>query len=107
MGIKAVPGQKPEFLTLYPISPVKEKRVSAKYEYENNETPSIKDHVFSHVLDDSELFTNPKKQIEACRDWIETHVERRVAAFFEELIVCYKTPFHYEIGVTTDQAVSS
>ncbi len=46
---------------------------------------------------------DPKKQIAFKKDLIEGHVERRVQLFFQQAILCYKTPFIYEANGAEDQ----
>ncbi len=38
---------------------------------------------------------------------IEDHIERRVAIFFQQLVLCYGTKLHFEIGDTLHQGKSA
>jgi len=58
---------------------------------------------FKVSRDEYELFNDPVKLAGAYTDLIDHHVATRVALFFQQAIVCYKTPFHYEVGDTEGQ----
>lgn len=49
------------------------------------------------------LLEDSVKLAESYTDLIEHHVATRVALFFQQAIICYRTPFHYEVGDTEGQ----
>lgn len=53
------------------------------------------------------VLKDPLKCAEAYTDVIQHHVATRVSLFFQQAIVCYKTPFHYEVADTEGQIGSA
>jgi hypothetical protein len=51
----------------------------------------------------AKILKNPVELAEYYSDLIEHHVATRVSLFFLQAVVCYKTPFHYEIADTEGQ----
>lgn len=117
-----VVSQEYNFYELCPIP--EEKKARDQYKLDQNETPSYSDNLFDDLREKekAELKKDKKweftdqdwarvadeaRNIEVSKELIETHVDRRVASFFEQLIVCYKVPYHYEIGDTMHQAEST
>ena len=86
-----------------------------KYETELNETNSLGDLVFGALrerpaqLPKGEFLQlkDWKQLVDKTRDSIAQHIDRRVALFFQQLVVCYDVPFHFEIGETQHQAQSA
>jgi DNA-binding XRE family transcriptional regulator len=82
-----------------------------------NETPSLTDPVFrdsqnpfSHLETDtptSTLLPSVEEIIEKYRDLICEHVSRRVIFFFQQLICCFQTKLHFEIGHVVSQGASA
>lgn len=50
-----------------------------------------------------DLLKDPESLVDSYADLIEHHVATRVALFFQQAVICYKTPFHYEVGDTEGQ----
>lgn len=50
-----------------------------------------------------ERYAEKRRMIEEKEPQIIDHVERRIALFFQLLVLCYRTPFTYKEGVTVDQ----
>ncbi len=48
-------------------------------------------------------YSDPKRVIEEKTPQIIDHLDRRVALFFQQLVLCHRTPFTYEEGSTEDQ----
>lgn len=46
---------------------------------------------------------SPTVQLQVKRDLVEEHVDRRVQLFFQQAILCHKTPFYYEASGAEDQ----
>jgi len=81
-----------------------EKKTNRKhYKHSENETSSIEDPVFNKsrqkqkgpLAGNVPKVSNDNKNIILSRDSIETHIDKRVSSFFEQLIVCYKVPYHF------------
>jgi hypothetical protein len=81
-----------------------------------NETPSLTDHVFrdsQNPFPDLETDTlastlpSVEEIIEKYRDLIFEHVSRRIAFFFQQLICCFQTKLHFEIGHVVSQGASA
>lgn len=49
------------------------------------------------------LLEDPVRLAEEYSDLISHHVSMRVALFFQQAVICYKTPFHYAIAGTEGQ----
>jgi hypothetical protein len=94
MGIEAA-----VFQAMYP--PPAYVATRDQFKHEENETPSIGNH------DAADEIAEWQAYLEANRDRIEQHAERRAAYFFQQLVVCYRTDFHFEIGVTEAQGEST
>lgn len=77
-----------------------------------NETPSLTDPVFQ---DSQDIFSNEvysvlpsvEEIIEKYRDLIFEHVSRRVDFFFQQIICCFQTKLHFEIGHVVSQGASA
>jgi hypothetical protein len=87
------------FKTLYP--PPAYGAAREKFTHESNVTPSL-----GHSQELAEI-ASWEAYLTAGRDRIEEHAERRIAFFFQQLIVCYNTDLHFEIGTTDAQGESS
>lgn len=83
-----------------------------------NETPSLTDHVFKdqqNPFSHLDTVSNPtceklpsiEEIIEKYRDLIFEHVSRRIAFFFQQLVCCYQTKLHFEIGHVVSQGSSA
>lgn len=69
-------------------------------------------NLFSHLEVDTPLFSVcilPSKEeiIEKYRDLIFEHVSRRVDFFFQQIICCFQTKLHFEIGHVVSQGSSA
>lgn len=65
---------------------------------------------FSHLEIDtpaSTLLPSTEELIEKYRDLIGEHVSRRIAFFFQQLICCFQTKLHFEIGQVVSQGSSA
>ncbi|HEV3270320.1 MAG TPA: helix-turn-helix transcriptional regulator [Candidatus Rhabdochlamydia sp.] len=65
---------------------------------------------FSHLETDepiSTLLPSVEEIIEKYRDLIFEHVSRRIAFFFQQLICCFQTKLHFEIGQVVSQGASA
>lgn len=65
---------------------------------------------FSHLETDtpaSTLLPSIEELIEKYRDLICEHVSRRIAFFFQQLICCFQTKLHFEIGQVVSQGSSA
>lgn len=65
---------------------------------------------FSHLEADtpaSTLLPSLEELIEKYRDLICEHVSRRIAFFFQQLICCFQTKLHFEIGHVVSQGSSA
>ncbi|NGX28192.1 MAG: hypothetical protein K940chlam1_00367 [Candidatus Anoxychlamydiales bacterium] len=117
----AIGTQEYNFYKLCPIPDQIKKR--DQYKLDENETPSYSDNLFDDLREKKKAHKKEKnwqfsdedwarisdenRTIEVSKDLIDTHVDRRVASFFEQLIVCYKVPYHFEIGKTMHQGEST
>lgn len=72
-----------------------------------NETSSLKDGVFDETVPASIGLPNPNQLIDFYANSMQLHVEKRVAIFFQQLVACYQTKLHFEIGTTLDQGESA
>ncbi|MDQ5955756.1 MAG: helix-turn-helix transcriptional regulator [Candidatus Rhabdochlamydia sp.] len=97
-------------------SPIPKKNSREQFPVILNETPSLTDHVFrdsqnpfSHLETDAPVSTLPSVEeiIEKYRDLIFEHVSRRIAFFFQQLICCFQTKLHFEIGPVVSQGASA
>lgn len=103
------------------IGPIYEARPRDHNPFEDNMTASLTDSVYScngssvkysfetyQVKNGSEVAEVPSNDaiIEAYEPVIKEHVERRLQAFFQQLIVCYRTGLHFENKNALDQAKS-
>ncbi|NGX61001.1 MAG: hypothetical protein K940chlam9_00479 [Chlamydiae bacterium] len=102
-----------------PLPPNAKKTGRDVVPFDLNETPALKDlvvadHVWSQKIGKYEYECIPQaivqaqldtfdKKLNAYMPMLEQHIERRIAFFFQQLIVCYKTGLHFEIGGTGDQ----
>ncbi len=50
-----------------------------------------------------EFYSERKKLIHSMQDQIESHLDRRIELFFQQAILCYRTPFIYEAEGAEDQ----
>jgi DNA-binding XRE family transcriptional regulator len=67
-------------------------------------------NLFSHLEADtsaSTLLPSLEELIEKYRDLICEHVSRRIAFFFQQLICCFQTKLHFEIGHVVSQGSSA
>jgi len=84
-----------------------------KFVLSENETSSVTDMIFATIRQtkaSNEIFDQLKdnrKLIQKSKEMIETHIDKRIALYFQELVVCYDVPFHFEIGETQHQAPSA
>jgi len=85
----------------------------AKYALPLNETSSTTDQIFDGLRKKSTLSTaemttlkSPERLIAESKEKIKDHIDKRMALFFQQLIVTYDVPFHFEIGKTRHQAPS-
>lgn len=86
--------------------PAKPKRDT--YAFRLNETASLIDQVNNKTVKcHSQAELNSFKQaaafIDTYRPMIDQHIERRVANFLNQLVVCYQTKLHFEMSYTADQ----
>lgn len=86
----------------------------AKYNLSLNETSSVTDRVFDDLRKKQHLTQNefaklksPESMIEDSEEMIQDHIDKRIALFFQQLIVTYQVPFHFEMGDTQHQAPSA
>lgn len=49
------------------------------------------------------IFSNPELTVHHYEDGIRQHLDRRVQLFFQWAILCYNTPFYYEVSGALDQ----
>jgi hypothetical protein len=117
--------------SLFPVDSNKLHKPRDKFAYSLNETPSLVDSVYKDSRDplvndvDNDSIDPKDKEAPAgklalsldasslaskvltdYRQTISLHVERRILFFFTQLIACYKTTLHFEIGDTLDQGDS-
>ncbi len=84
-----------------------------KFDLEENETSSVTDMIFGDLRKQRatksmvESLKDKTFLIQESEEMIETHIDKRIALFFQELIVCYDVPFFFEIGETQHQAPSA
>ena len=85
-----------------------------KYTLLLNETSSVTDRIFDdlrkkRILTAAEFakLKSPEKLIEDSEEMIADHIDKRIALFFQQLIVTYNVPFHFEMGETQHQAPSA
>ena len=85
-----------------------------KYILPLNETSSVIDLIFADLRkknrptqDELIVLKSPERLIAESKEKIEDHIDKRIALFFQQLIVTYNVPFHFEIGDTQHQAPSS
>jgi len=83
-----------------------------QYLLRDNETISVDDRVFGKSIKtetqkETQEMVDPRKLISKYEDMIDDHIERRVAVIFQQLVVCYKTGLHFEIGDTRHQGESA
>jgi hypothetical protein len=84
-----------------------------KFEHPLNETSSIGDTVFAEMRKkraepaDLAQLKRADHLIDSSEEMIIDHIDKRIALFFQQLIVCYKVPFVFEMGVTQHQAPSA
>lgn len=85
-----------------------------KYHLALNETSSLTDLVFSSIREkknpsseELQILRSPTRLITESKEKIEDHIDKRIALFFQQLIVTYRVPFHFEIGKTQHQAPST
>jgi hypothetical protein len=78
-----------------------------------NAAPSLGDPVFEKARQQPATpqqiarLKNNRRLIRKSEEMIELHVNKRIALFFQQLVVCYRVPFHFEIGDTIQQGASS
>lgn len=95
------------------VCPSYQKGAREKYRYDLGETASLVDHVY---FDKHDLFVKKEKKpiiippaeelVDQYAEMIEQHVERRVAFFFQQLVVCYQTKLFFEVKEAFAQANS-
>jgi hypothetical protein len=56
---------------------------------------------------DYKIASDPVKLAELYTDLISHHIVMRVALFFQQAIICYRTPFHFEIAKTDSQLLTA
>ncbi len=78
-----------------------------KYAHRLNETSSLTDRIFGKTVPREFGFPAPEKLIDHYADSMEHHIEKRVAIFFQQLVACYQTKLHFEIGKTLNQGESA
>lgn len=85
-----------------------------KYTLALNETSSVTDRIFDDLRKKRNLtpaefakLKSPEKLIEDSEEMIKDHIDKRIALFFQQLIVTYNVPFHFEMGDTQHQAPSA
>ncbi|MBS0626564.1 MAG: helix-turn-helix transcriptional regulator [Verrucomicrobia bacterium] len=88
-----------------PLPPPKGPR--DKFAHRLNETTSLVDHVFGAKIPKEIAAPTPKQLVDFYIEPLTHHVEKRVALFFQQLVACYETKLHFEIGDTLDQAESA
>lgn len=86
----------------------KKQGLRSKYSHRLSETPSCRDRINSAFVVAQTKAEQPSavELIEHYRSMIEEHIERRVAIYFQQLVVCYRTFLHFEIGDTRHQGES-
>lgn len=72
-----------------------------------NETPSLMDFVFLGEIKTYSVLPCVEEIIEKYRDLIFEHVSRRVDFFFQQIICCFQTKLHFEIGHVVSQGASA
>lgn len=99
---------KPENLFLVPAG---SKGTREKYTLLLNESSSVTDAIFSTLRSKKKpteaelaILKSPDRLIEKSKEKIEDHIDKRIALFFQQLIVTHNVPFHFEIGDTQHQA---
>jgi len=83
-----------------------------QYQFSQNETMSTADVVFKDVIrtkspEELSLLTDETMFIKRYDEVIREHIHRRVAVFFQQLVVSYGTQLHLEIGATCHQGQSA
>jgi len=78
-----------------------------KYAHRLNETSSLTDGIFGKTVPRKFGLPAPEKLVEHYADSMEHHIEKRVAIFFQQLVACYQTKLHFEIGKTLNQGESA
>lgn len=89
---------------------MREKR--SQYPHRLNDTISASDRVFAksvktRTLEETKEAKDPVATSEKYEEMIRDHINRRVAIFFQQLVCCYNTRLHFEIGRTLHQGESA
>ncbi len=83
-----------------------------QFQHPLNETCSLRDpvhweQVYNVVVRELARLKQPRELIADYREPITEAIHRRVAIMFQQLVVCYNTGLHFELGWTSHQAKSA
>ena len=93
--------------------PVLKQMGREKYPHHSNITASLADYTHPEQIikvqnaAEAAALKSPVSLVKSYESMIEDHIARRVAIFFQQLVVCYGTNLHFEIGTTLHQGESS